>query len=314
MKFELRHLEAFVAVAEELHFGRAASRLRIAQPALSQQILRLESALGADLLVRQRRRTTLSETGRIFLTEARRTLEQARVAETVAARAQRGELGRLRVGYNPTASSQHFLTALAAFERLNPDVDLSLRELPMGTLAEPLQDDTVDVAFVVSLGEFDCGAHEGALALRVLSSEGFVAAVAPTHPLAARQQIGLAELAEDTFVFLARDVCMYWFDQLLALCERAGLTPRANREVGELGTQLTLVAAGLGVALVQESTRLTRSDGIVYLPVREPTPPVASAVVWRADNNSPVLRHFLDVLPAQVDPVADSTSPRRRST
>jgi DNA-binding transcriptional LysR family regulator len=299
MKFELRHLEAFVAVAEELHFGRAADRLRIAQPALSQQILRLESALGADLLVRQRRRTTLSETGRVFLAEARRTLEQAQVAEMVAARAQRGELGRLRVGYNPTASSQQFLSTLASFERSNPHVDLSLRELPMGTLAKPLQDDTVDVAFVISLGEFDCSAHNTKLELRVLSSEGFVAALPPKHPLAVRREIGLAELAPDTFVFLARDVCRYWFDQLLALCERAGFTPQANREVGELGTQLTLVAAGLGVALVQESTRLVRSDGIVYVPVREPTPPVASAVVWRADNTSPVLHRFLAALPAR---------------
>jgi DNA-binding transcriptional LysR family regulator len=297
MKFELRHLEAFVAVAEELHFGRAANRLRIAQPALSQQILRLESALGADLLVRRRRRTSLSETGRIFLAEARRTLEQAHVAEAVVARAQRGELGRLRVGYNPTASSQQFLSALAAFEHSMPDVDLSLRELPMGTLAKPLQDDTVDVAFVVSMGEFDCGAHEGELELRVLSNEGFVAAMAPTHPLATRREIGLAELSQDTFVLLARDVCTYLFDDLLALCQRTGFTPRVSREVGELGTQLTLVAAGLGVALVQESTRLVRSDGIVYVPVHEPTPPIASAVVWRADDTSPVLRRFLNALP-----------------
>src|SRR4029453_17337105 len=99
MKFELRHLEAFVAVAEELHFSRAAARLHVAQPALSQQILRLESTLGADLLVRDRRRTALSDIGGIFLGEARRTLEQARAAQSVVDRARRGELGRLRVGY-----------------------------------------------------------------------------------------------------------------------------------------------------------------------------------------------------------------------
>src|SRR5687768_9618472 len=124
MKFELRHLEAFVAVAEELHFGRAASRLHVAQPALSQQILRLESALGVGLLVREKRRTALSDAGRLFLLEARRTLDQARAAESVAERARHGELGRLRVGYHPTASSQPFLAALAAFERVSPEVEL----------------------------------------------------------------------------------------------------------------------------------------------------------------------------------------------
>lgn len=298
MKFELRHLEAFVAVAEELHFGRAADRLRIAQPALSQQILRLESALGVDLLVRQRRRTALSEAGRLFLAEARSTLAQARTAESVAQRAHRGELGRLRVGYNPTASSQPFLSAIASFERSLPDVDVSLQELPMGTLAKPLLDGTVDVAFVISLGELDCQAHDVELRQRVLSSEGFVAALAPAHPLAARPQIDLGELSGDTFVFLSRDVCRFWYDQLVGLCERTGFTPREIRQVGELGTQLTLVAAGLGVALVQQSTRLVRTDGIAYLPIHQPaTPRISSTVVWRADNLSPALGRFLDHLP-----------------
>jgi DNA-binding transcriptional LysR family regulator len=298
MKFELRHLEAFVAVAEELHFGRAADRLRIAQPALSQQILRLESALGVDLLVRHRRRTALSEAGRLFLVEAKSTLAQARLAETVAQRAHCGELGRLRVGYNPTASSQPFLSAIASFERTAPDVDVSLRELPMGALATPLLDGSVDVAFVISFGELDCQTRENALEQRELSSEGFVAALAPTHPLAASPEIDLGELAPDTFVLLAREVCTFWFDQLIAVCERAGFTPREIRQVGELGTQLTLVAAGLGVALVQQSTRLVRSDGITYLPIRRPpTPRIASTIVWRADNHSPTLHRFLDHLP-----------------
>jgi DNA-binding transcriptional LysR family regulator len=291
MKFELRHLEAFVAVAEELHFGRAARRLRVAQPALSQQILRLESALGVDLLVREKRRTALSDAGRLFLAEARRTLDQARAAESVAERARRGELGRLRVGSHPTASSQPFLTALAAFEKVAPEVELSLLELPMGTLGQPLRDDRVDVAFLSTLGAIDCG--KPALAVRRLSTERFVVA-APPGDLNA--DLSLADLGGRTLVMLDRGLCAYWHDSLLAMCERGGFTPRAVRYAGELGALLTLVAAGLGVALVQESTRLLRAEGLSYAGVRDADQPVISAAMWRSDDPSPVLARFLSLL------------------
>ena len=291
MKFELRHLEAFVAVAEELHFGRAAQRLHVAQPALSQQILRLESALGVDLLVRSKRRTGLSDAGRLFLAEARRTLSQARVAESVAERARRGELGRLRVGYHATASSQPFLAALAAFEKAAPSVELSLRELPMGTLGQPLHDDEVDVAFLSTLGAVDCGPP---LTVRRLATERFVvAAPAGFSPLSA-----LADLDGQTLVMLGREVCAYWHDSLLEMCSRGGFTPGAVRYAGELGALLTLVAAGLGVALVQESTRLLRGEGLEYFGVADADQPVISAAMWRAEDPSPVLARFLTLLPS----------------
>jgi DNA-binding transcriptional LysR family regulator len=293
MKFELRHLEAFVAVAEELHFGRAASRLHVAQPALSQQILRLESALGVELLVRSKRRTGLSEAGRLFLVEARRTLDQARAAESVAERARHGELGRLRVGYHPTASSEPFLAALAAFEKVAPSVDLSLRELAMGELGQPLHEDVVDVAFLSTLGQIDCGKPLG---VRVLSTERFVVAVPPSHPLAASSSVPLADLAGQTLVMLAREVCANWHDSLLAIAEQGGFTPRAVRYAGELGALLTLVAAGLGVALVQESTRRLRADGLAYVGIADAVQPVISAAMWRSEDPSPVLARFLSLL------------------
>jgi DNA-binding transcriptional LysR family regulator len=295
MKFELRHLEAFIAVADELHFGRAAARLHVAQPALSQQILRLESALGVDLLVRERRRTALSPVGQLFLVEARRTVEQARATEAVAERARRGDLGRLRVGYHPTASSQSFLTALAAFERDSPDVELTLRELPMGTLGQPLRDDLVDLAFLSTLGPADCGGPE--LRMRTLSTEPFVLVAPAGDDMAAAPDVSLTDLGERTLVLLARSVCEHWHDDLVSMCSRSGYTPGATRYAGELGTQLTLVAAGLGVALVQESTRRVRSDGLSYVPVSDADRRVVSAAMWRADDTSPVLARFLELLP-----------------
>jgi DNA-binding transcriptional LysR family regulator len=306
MKFELRHLEAFVAVAEELHFSRAAARLHVAQPALSQQILRLESALGVDLLVRERRRTALSDVGRLFLTEARRILEQARTAESVVERAQCGELGRLRVGYHPTASSQPFLTALSAFEQVAPDVELSLRELPMGVLGQPLHEDVVDVAFLSTLGYIDCGAPQ--LRVRTLSTERFLVAVPTGHAMSAQDDIALRDLDGQTLVMLGRDVCAFWHDDLMSMCGRNGYTPRSIRYVGELGTQLTLVAAGLGVALVQESSKMVRSDGLDYIPLQDADRPVISAAMWRATDTSPVLTRFLDLLPpASEDEPANPT-------
>lgn len=293
MKFELRHLEAFVAVAEELHFGRAASRLHVAQPALSQQILRLESALGVALLVREKRRTALSDAGTVFLAEARRVLSQARVAESVAEQARRGELGRLRVGYHPTASSQLFLSVLAEFERVAPEVDLSLRELPMGLLGQPLRDIQVDVAFLSTLGTVDCGEPE--LRSHTLSTERFL--VAAPAGMSSGPDVSLADLDGQTLVMLGRDVCERWHDDLLTMCQRGGFTPRAIRYAGELGTQLTLVAAGLGVAVVQESARMLRSSGLAYLGC-DADQPVISAAMWRSDDSSPVLARFLELLPA----------------
>jgi DNA-binding transcriptional LysR family regulator len=296
MKFDLRHLEAFVAVAEELHFSRAAARLHVAQPALSQQMLRLESALGVDLLVRERRRTTLSDAGRLFLVEARRTLEQARAAESVVERARRGELGRLRVGYHPTASSQPFLTALSAFERLVPDVELSLRELPMGVLGQPLHEDMVDIAFLSTLGNVDCG--QPRLEMRTLSTERFLLAVPAGHALSTQDDVMLRDLDGETLVMLGREVCAFWHDDLVSMCARGGYTPAAIRYAGELGTQLTLAAAGLGVALVQESSRVVRTEGLDYVTIRDADRPVISVAMWRATDTAPVLTRFLDLLPA----------------
>lgn len=297
MKFDLRHLESFVVLAEELHFGRAAARLHLAQPALSQQILRLESNLGVDLLVRERRRTALSDAGRLFLVEARRTLEQARVAESVAERARRGELGRLRVGYHPTASSQPFLSALSAFERAAPEVELSLRELPMGVLGQPLRDDTIDVVFLSTLGDLDCEQPE--LRMRTLSSEPFLLAAPTGHALSTQNDVALRDLNGETLVMLGRDVCPFWHDNLLSMCGRGGYNPQSVRYAGELGTQLTLVAAGLGVALVQEASKMVRTDGLDYIPVRDSDRLVISAAMWRATDTSPALSRLLDLLPAQ---------------
>ena len=216
-------------------------------------------------------------------------------------RARRGELGRLRVGYHATASSQSFLSALATFERTAPGVELSLRELPMGVLGQPLHDDVVDVAFLSTVGDVVCGAT--ALSMHTLSTERFLLAVPAAHPLAARAGLSLRDLGGETLVMLSRDVCAFWHDDLTAMCERGGWTPRPVRHVEDLGTQLALVAAGLGVALVQESTRMLRSEGLGYVPVHDADRTVMSAVMWRSGDASPALARFLGILLPGPGPV-----------
>ncbi|MFC4012659.1 LysR substrate-binding domain-containing protein [Nonomuraea purpurea] len=295
MSFDLRHLEGFVAVAEELHFGRAAARLHLAQPALSQQILRLESSLGVELLIRERRRTRLSDAGQAFLVEARRTLAQAEQARSVARRAGRGELGRLRVGYVPTASSAPFLTALATFQRDHPDVQVELRELPLGSPAGPLRDHQVDIAFIARLGPLD-GCLEDGTMLREMSAERFVAAVSAHHPLAGRPAVELAELAGEHFVLLAPEICREWDETVHGICASGGFTPRVSHYVRELSTQLIIVAAGLAVALVPASAQALRGQGVAFVPLDGPTPPITSAVMWRVGDGAPVLRRFVESL------------------
>ncbi|MDH2427556.1 LysR substrate-binding domain-containing protein [Sphaerisporangium sp. TRM90804] len=293
MNFDLRHLEGFVAVAEELHFGRAAERLRIAQPALSQQIQRLEASLGVELLVRERRRTRLSDVGELFLVEARRTLAQAETARSVARRAQRGELGRLRVGYTPSTSSGAFLAMLAGFRERYSDVQVELSELAQGGRSQPLDDDVVDVAFVARLGLFPCSPGLGS---RELSVEPFVAALRADHPLAARPTLDLAELSDEGFVVLEPQGCAEWHETLNEMCRLAGFAPHIAHQVGELSTQLMIVAAGLGVALVPASTRALRGEGVSFVPLTGPTTQITSAVLWRSNDRSPVLRRFIECL------------------
>jgi DNA-binding transcriptional LysR family regulator len=297
MSFDLRHLEGFVAVAEELHFGRAAERLHLAQPALSQQILRLEASLGVDLLIRERRRTRLSDAGKAFLVAARRTLAQAEQARAVAVRAGRGELGSLRVGYVPTASSAPFLAALSGFRRTRPDVQVELRELPLGAMTGALQDDVVDVAFIARLGPLAdyLAANEG-VTLHELSAEHLVAAVSADHPLAARPAVEVAELAGEDFVLLAPDACKEWDEAVHDICGANGFAPRVSHHVHELSTQLIIVAAGLAVALVPASIQTMYGKGVAFVPLEGAGPAITSAVMWSAANRSPVLRQFVGEL------------------
>jgi len=288
---ELRHLRYFVAVAEELHFARAAERLRIVQPALSMQIKSLEEELGTRLLERTRRHVALTEAGRLFLEEARRTLEQAERAAEVARRAGRGELGRIGIGYSVNAAYSGVLArTLKAFRQRAPDVELHLHELHPFDQLEALLDGRLQVGFLTA----PALPIPPELATVRVGAWPLMVALPPEHPLAARDSVPLALLREESFVDYtgARDE-----QGLPALQSIGGTAPRIRYRVTNIPAVLSLVAAGLGVALVPASLASLRIGGeVAYRPLTGVAQRMELSVAYRRDAHAPAVRIFLEVV------------------
>ncbi len=286
---ELRHLRYFVAVAEELHFGRAATRLGMAQPPLSQQIRRLEEELGVLLFERTKRRVQLTEAGRVFLDEARRTLAQAERAARAAQRAQRGEIGRLEVGYVGSAAFDVLPEILRTFRARFPEVELALHELTTAQQVRALDDERIGVGFLRP------PLYDGRLASRVILREPLVVALPATHPLAHHRRIPLGALAGEPFILYPRHLAPGPYDQVLSLCHQAGFSPRVTQEAVEMQTIAGLVAAGIGVSLVVATVQDLRSSGVVYRALDGAAPTMDLAIAWRRDDPSRVLAAFLGI-------------------
>jgi DNA-binding transcriptional LysR family regulator len=297
---ELRHLRYFVAVAEELHFGRAAERVLVAQPALSYQIKQLERELGVELLSRTRRRVELTASGQALLEEARRTLGHAERAAAAARQAARGELGRLDIGASGPAIAGMIPQVIRAFRCRAPQVELALRPLRPTVQVDALLSHELDVGFL-GLGD----AVEGLEAER-LASEPILIALPASHRLGRRKVIDPRTLAHESFVWCPRSSCGSFHDAALRVCERAGFAPRVVQESTYAHTVVAMVAAGLGVSLVPGSVQEFRRSGVVYRRLTDLDAVAESAVAWRRGNNGPVLRLFLRV----VREVAQATVPQ----
>ncbi len=291
---ELRHLRYFVTVAEELHFGRAAARLFIAQPPLSQQIQQLERELGVLLLARTSRRVQLTPAGEAFLVEARQILESVGEAADTAKRAARGDTGWLGIGFAASATYDLLPAVLHDFRASFPEVALSLQELNAVEQASALEAKIIHVGFArpyVSRPEFVVSA---------VQREPFLAAFPEAHPKAQDQPIPLSALADEPFISFPELPKPSYAEAVRLACESAGFTPRVVQEVREMQTALSLVAAGFGVALLPASVRYLHRDGVVYRALSEPAPRTELAVVSRADDPSPALQNFLVIVAAQV--------------
>jgi DNA-binding transcriptional LysR family regulator len=286
---ELRHLRYFVAVAEERHFGRAAERLHIAQPPLSQQVRRLEAELGEPVLYRTTRSVELSPAGEVLLERGREILAAVDSAIADARRAARGEYGRLAIGF--TGSSTYaLLPALAAALRAElPGVVLDLRgELLTPAQVTQLLDRSLDLGFLRP------PVNERGLSTEVLRSEPLVAVLPESHSLAELESVPLELLGDEPFVtYPLRSVV---HDAVEDACARHGFEPRAAHEVAETSTLVSFVAAGLGVSLVPASVSNMTVRGAVYRPLTHDSTRVELAVAWRGDDQRPLLGRALDVI------------------
>ncbi len=288
---ELRHLRYFVAVAEERHFGRAAARLHIAQPPLSQQIRRFEAELGEPLLYRTTRSVELSPAGEVMLERGREILAAVDSVVEDARRAARGEYGRLAIGF--TGSSTYaLLPALAAALRLElPGVVVDLRgELLTPAQVAQLLDGTLD------LGLLRPPVHERDLQTEVLGSEALVAVLPASHRLAGAESVPLEQLEREPFVTYPSHFRSVVHDAVEDACAAHGFKPVAAHEVAETATLVSFVAAGLGVSLVPASVTNMTVHGAVYRPLEKDTTRVQLAVAWRGDDQRPVLVRALDVI------------------
>jgi DNA-binding transcriptional LysR family regulator len=301
MIMELRHLRYFVVLAEELHFSRAAQRLGISQPPLSQQIRVLEDTLKARLFERTNRRVELTEAGRALLVEARATLDQAERAVAVVGEAQRGEIGELRIGFAPSAPLiVPFTATILAFRKAAPGVRLVLNEQVTTEQIDALLERRLHIGFIRSPSFPDL---PEAIAAIELYREPLVLFMRADHPLAVRSRaVPLKALAAEPFIFFPRSHGTSLHDQMFALCRRVGFAPRIDQEARGNATILGLVAAGLGVTILPASLR-----GIALADVacRDLSPAGAPTSMWlihRRHDQSPASAAFVALATANRQP------------
>jgi len=291
---ELRQLRHFVTVAEELHFGRAAERLHMTQPPLSQSIAGLEELLGAPLFVRNRRQVLLTAAGSALLPEARRILEDASALPDLVRRVAAGEAGRLTLAFVSTADYSVLPAILQRHRAAFPKVSLVLREATSDVQADELLHGRIDAGFVIP----PLGGQAGAVLeyRKVLEEPLILCAPAGLAALRAGGPVRLRDLPPLPLVIFPRAAAPGLHDAILACFRAAGITPVIGQEALQMQTIVSLVSGGMGLALVPQSVSNLMRAGVEYRALLDPTPLAETGLAWRRDNDSPVLRGFLALL------------------
>ncbi|RYX84374.1 LysR family transcriptional regulator [bacterium] len=291
---ELRQLRYFVTVAEELHFGRAAKRLHMTQPPLSQTIFALEELLGAALFDRNRRGVALTVAGAALLPEARRLLMQADELPALVKRAASGEAGKLALAFVSSADYSVLPPFLRAYRAAYPQVQITLQEATSDLQLEELLEGRIDAGLLLpplpdrAKGELEY--------LPVLNEPLILASPARLLELRGRRVADLREVPPLPLIIFPRAISPGLYDSILSVFHAAGLTPTIGQEAIQMQTIVSLVSAGMGIALVPQSVGNLRRPGVEYRSLTQSTPLVETGLAWRRDNTSPVLKGFLDLM------------------
>ena len=284
---ELRHLHYFIAVAEELHFSRAAERLCISQPPLSQQIRSLEEELGVKLFERTKRHVQLTEAGKVFLERSYLVLAQLEQAIAVTQQIGRGEVGQLAIGFVDSATYTVLPEILRVFREQFPAVKLRLHEMTTAQQIQALHHKQIDVGIVRS------AISESGLSVECLLHESLVLALPETHPFSAQTQLSLSTLADEFFILFPARMGPVFYEQIIHSCQQAGFRPKVAQEAVQMQTIVGLVAAGLGIAIVPASMQNFHRGGVIYRPLQEQIPKTGLYLTWRQQDSSPVISAFL---------------------
>lgn len=285
-------MRAFVALADHLHFGRAADSLGVSQPALSQQLSKLEAEVGVELIIRTTREVSLSQVGELFLEGCKRTLAEAERTSEIAHDAPLGINSRLIIGCLGAGANGPLPHMIDRFRQTTPGLLVELHHYPMSSAQErDLLAGTIDVGIVRSIG------NEQAIQARKLFDEPFVAYLPEAHPLAQRTELQLRELADENFVIWPRLMGASYYDLLIEGCQRAGFTPRIAGYGTSLETQLSLVAAGIGVTLQAATNQSITRSGVVCVPLAGADLTTTLWLAHRRWHRSHLVNRFLASLP-----------------
>jgi DNA-binding transcriptional LysR family regulator len=299
MNLELRQLRYFVAVAEERHFGKAALRLHMTQPPLSQTIFGLEELLGAPLFARSRRAVELTPAGQALLPEARRILAASAALPALVKRAAGGEAGRLSLAFVSSADYSVLPPFLRRYRTAFPQVQIALQEATSDLQIDDLLHGRIDAGLLIA--PLPDKARLELDYLKVLTEPLIVALPAGASSSAAGQAVALAALPPLPLIIFPRPIAPGLHDAILACFRAAGITPEIGQEAIQMQTIVSLVSAGMGMALVPQSVSKLMRPGVEYRALHDPTPQVETGLAWRRDAVSPVLQGFLDLLRKNTD-------------
>ncbi|SHH54707.1 DNA-binding transcriptional regulator, LysR family [Virgibacillus chiguensis] len=287
---ELHHLRYFIVVAEELHFGKAALRLQMTQPPLSQQIKHLEREIGVTLLKRSKRTVTLTTAGKVFLKHVKQGLAQIDYAVDMAKQTERGESGELKIGFVGSATFEILPPLIRKYQKRFPSVKIGLQELSTANQVKGLLNGSIDIGILHPPIKNDD------LILHTVKKDNCVLVVPKGHSLALKEPVHLKDLHSESMIFISKETWPYLYSKFNLLCKKAGFTPNIHHESTEYHMIISLVSAGLGVSIVPSTAKKSLNFDVVYKEIENFSLDAEWVTAHKKDNQNPALLNFTEAL------------------